>query len=189
MDLILKNALVVGGVLLFFALLRTGANRPARRDPTTGELVLQFGKGLTWSMGAIAVGGPLLMAVLSFIMPFENTAQVFVPLVLGAFFLLLGGLLCLWALRRRTRIGERGLMSEYVFAKPRFLPWTDVVKVSFAGGQEFWVQGAGRQKAMLHVWFAGVKEAVPLLRQYLPDAVRQKDESSLANFAAMTGAS
>jgi hypothetical protein len=188
MELVLPNVLAVAGVLVFFALLRAGANRPARHDPETGELVLQCSSGLAWTMGIIAVGGPLFMAVLSFIIPFKNTAQVFVPVVLGAFFLLLGGLLCLWALRRRTRISERGLTSEYVFARPRFLPWVDVTKVSFASGQEFWVRGARGQKAMLHVWFVGAKEAVPLLRKYLPEAVRQKYESTLAAFAARTGA-
>src|SRR5262245_24856115 len=141
MDLFLKNALVAAAVLACFALLRAGANRPARRDPTTGELVLQCGNGLAWSMGTIAVAGPLAMGVLSFIIPFRNTAQVFVPIVLGAFFLLLGGLLCFWALRRRTRINDKGLTSEYVFAKPRFLAWSDVESVSFASGQEFWVRG------------------------------------------------
>jgi hypothetical protein len=189
MELVLKNALIVAGVLVFFALLRLGANRPARRDPGTGELVLQCGSGLVWSMGLIAVAGPLFMGVLSFIIPFRNTAQVFVPFALGGFFLLLGGLMCLWALRRRTRVGQRGLTSEYMFAKPRFLLWAEVEWVSFSSGQEFWVHGSGRQKAMLHVWFVGVRDAVPLLRQHLPEAVRQKYASTLETFAVAVGAS
>jgi Bacterial PH domain len=189
MELVLKGALLAGGLAVFFVLLRAGANRPAKRDPETGELVLQNSSVLVWSMGIIAVAGPVLMAVLSFVIPFQNTAQVFVPIGLGAFFLLLGGLMCLWAIRRRTRVGERGLTSEYVFARPRFLPWEEVVKVSFANGQEFWVHGSGRQKAMLHVWFVGVKEAVPLLRQHLPEEVRRKYDATLATFAAAVGAS
>src|SRR5262245_9675105 len=104
MELVLKNGLVVAGVLVFFALLAAGANRPPRRDPASGARVLQRGGGLVWSVAIIGVGWPLLMAVLSFIIPFKNTAQVFVPFGLGAFFLLLRGLLCLWAMRRRTRV-------------------------------------------------------------------------------------
>jgi hypothetical protein len=50
MELIRKNALVAGGVLVFFALPRAGANRPARRGPATGELVLQCGNVLVWSI-------------------------------------------------------------------------------------------------------------------------------------------
>ncbi len=39
-------------------------------------------------------------------------------------------------LRQRTRIGDRGLTSEYVSAKPTFVPWENVVKVERIG-QEF----------------------------------------------------
>jgi hypothetical protein len=188
MDLVLKNAIIVAGVLAFFALLRAGANRPAKREAKTGEIVLQCGPVLVWTMGCIAVGGPVLMGVLSFIIPFKNEVQVFVPIVLGAFFLLLGGLLCLWVLRRRTRVSERGLTSEYLLAAPRFLPWGEVTKIDFANGQELWVRGPGRQKAMLHVWFSGVKEVVPLLRAHLPEPVREKHQAVLDRFAGAVGA-
>ncbi len=188
MELILKNALIIGSIFVFFALLRAGAKRPAQRDPETGELILQCAGPLVWTMGVIAVGGPLSMGVLSFIIPFQNTAQVFVPFVLGGFFLLLGGLMCLWALRRRTRIGERGLTSEYIFTQPRFLPWNEVTALNFSSGQELWVIGASRQKAMLHVWYVGIREAVPLLREHLPPPVQQEYASVLDFFASSIGA-
>ncbi len=184
----LVSGLSVAGVLLFMALVRAGANRPAKRDATTGDLVLQCGPILVWAMGLIAVGGPLGMAVLSFVIPFKHETQVFIPIGMGAFFLLLGGLMCLWALKRRTRLGERGLTSEYMFARPRFLPWDEVTKVHFASGQEFWVMGRGGQKAMLHVWFTGVKDAVPLLRAHLPEAVQQANKAAIDRFSAAVGA-
>jgi hypothetical protein len=186
MELILKNALVVAGVLVFFAVLRGAARRPPQRDPRTGELVLQCSPVLAWSMGAIAVGGPLSMAVLSFVIPFRNPREVWAPVGLGLFFLLLGGVMCLWAMRRRTRVGERGLTSEYVFARSRFLPWEEVERISFSSGQELWAHGRG-QKAMLHVWFVGIREAVPLLEEHLPRAVRTKDAATLERFAATVG--
>src|SRR5436305_423809 len=139
--ILLQNALVVGGVLFFFLLLRAAANRPARRDPATGELVLRFSPFLVWSMGAIAVGGPVGMGILSFVIPFKSENQVFVPILIGLSFLLLGGLLCLYTLRRRTRLSERGLTSEYLLARPRFLAWEHVVQVNFSSGQEFLLHG------------------------------------------------
>jgi hypothetical protein len=185
--LVIQNALVASGVVLFFLLLRSKANRPPTRDPQTGELVLQLSTVLVWTMGLISVGGPLAMAALSFVIPFQHESQVFIPIGLGLFFLVLGGLLWLWASRRRTRVGERGLTSEYVFAQPRFLPWDEIDRISFSNGQELWLYGTSRKKAMLHVWFVGVKEAVPLLREHLPRKVIEKQKAVLDKFAMATG--
>lgn len=187
-EMILKNALIVGGVLVLFTLLRMGANRPANRDPATGDLILQCGPVLAWIMGTIAVGGPIGMGILSFIIPFQNQVQVFVPFVLGAFFLLLGGLMCLWALRRRTRVGERGLTSEYTFAQPKFLAWNEIERVDFSNGQEFYLIDGKRRSAMLHVWFVGVKEAIPLIRKHLPASVQEQYGSTIDHFEGMFGA-
>lgn len=179
----ISGGLAAVGVCVCLALLSLGARRPAKRDPKTGELVLQCNPGVVWLTGGIAVLGPLGSAALSFLIPFKNDTQMFVPIGLGGFFLLLGGLMCFWALRRRTRVGEQGLTSEYMFSGPRFLAWEDVQTVSFASGQEFWVKGAKR-KAMLHVWFGGVREAVPLLREHLPPEVLKKNASVIDAFAS-----
>ncbi|MFO0878896.1 MAG: PH domain-containing protein [Gemmataceae bacterium] len=189
MGAVVANALVMGGVVAFFALLRSQASRPVLRDPQTGELVLQCSSVLVWSMGSIAIGGPVAMGLLSLIIPFEHPGQVFVPIGLGAFFFLLGGVMCLWAARRRTRVSDDGLTSEYLFVGPRFLPWEEVEKISFSSGQEFWVHGPKRSRAMLHVWFVGIAEAVPLLRKYLPAEVRARDAAVLERFATAVGAS
>ena len=183
----LSSGLAVVGVMVCLALLGWGARRPARRDPKTGELILQCGPGVLWLTGGIAVLGPLGSAALAFLIPFKNDTQVFVPIGLGAFFLLIGGPMSLWAVRRRTRIGETGLTSEGVFGGRRFLAWEDVQKVTFASGQEFWVRGP-KHKAMLHVWFIGLREAVPLLRKHLPAQVLKKNGSVLDTFAARVGA-
>lgn len=183
----LSGGLAAAGVLVCLALLGLGARRPAKRDPETGELILQCGPGVAWLTGGIAVVGTLGMALLSFIIPFQNETQIFVPVVLGGFFLLLGGLMCLWALRRRTRIGEKGLTSEGMFGGRRFLAWQDVQKLSFASGQEFWVRGP-KHKVMLHVWFIGLGEAVPMLRKQLPPEVLKKNGSTLDTFASRVGA-
>jgi len=183
----LSGGLAAVGVLVCLALLGLGARRPAKRDPKTGELVLQCNPGVIWLTGGIAVLGPLGMAVLSFVIPFKNDSQMFVPIGLGAFFLLIGGPMCLWAIRRRTRVGEKGLTCELVFGGRRFLAWEEVKKVSFASGQEFWVVGP-KHKAMLHVWFGGVREAVPLLREHLPPAVLKKNASTIDTFAMRVGA-
>lgn len=182
------NIIVVMGILAFFLLLRSAASRPAFRDPVSGDLVLQCSPILGWTMGAIAVGGPIGMGILSLIIPFAYPEQAFVPVGIGAFFLLLGGGMCLWAVCRRTRISRDGLLSEYALFKPQFLPWNEVEKVDFASGQEFWVRGKGGKKAMLFVWFVGIAEVVPLLRQYLPKTVELKYRSTIENFAARVGA-
>src|SRR5262249_1099829 len=101
---------------LLFELARRNAHRAALRDPETGDLILQFGPVLVWTMAAIAVIGPVGMLVLSFVIPFRNEREVFVPFGLGLFFLLLGGGLWLYLSRRRTRVSITGLTSEYVFA-------------------------------------------------------------------------
>ncbi len=192
MDDVVRHA-VQGGVVALvvvslFALLRAGAGRPATHDPATNELVLQLPSGLARLMGAIAIVGPIAMVVLSFFLPFKNPGEVYVPIAIGAFFLLLSGPLCLWMMRRRTRLGEKGITSEYLFSKPRFLAWADVARVRFVNNQELYLHSGDRHKALLHVWFVGVKEVVPLLRQYLPARVQDLHEEELNKFAEVVGA-
>src|SRR5262249_43545180 len=149
----------------------------------TGDLVLQCGSIIVWTMGIIAVGGPVGMAILSFIVPFKNEREVFIPIGLGAFFLLLCGLMCIWAIRRRTRISARRLVSEYMLARPQFLPWEDVTKVSFANGQDFWVHGTDAKKALLQVMlFTGVRDAVPILLAHLPEEVQVECSETIERF-------
>jgi hypothetical protein len=174
--LTLIRALIVG-------LIRAAAARPARRDPTTGDLILRHNNVVTWMAGIFAIGLLLLLAVMTFVKPPTTDAQVLGVIGPGACLLLFFGWGCLYGLRRRTRIGERGLTSEYLFAKPKFLPWEDVVKVSMRG-HEFWVHRSDGRRALLHARFIGVKGAVPLLEKYLSDAVKQKYKRTLARFAA-----
>lgn len=184
----LSSGLVVVGVLLFFSILRAGVKRPARCDPVTGDLVLQCGSILVWSMGIIAVAGPLSMAILSFVIPFKNQREVLIPIGIGAFFLILGGVICFWVIRRRTRISARGLMSEYMLASPRFVPWEKVTKVSFSDGQEFWIHASDGSKAMLHVLlFIGVREVVPYLTTHLPKEVQREYKEVIDRFIKATG--
>ena len=63
-----------------------------------------------------------------------------------------------------------------------------MTRVTFASGQEFWICGGRGEKAMLHVWFIGVRGAVPLLRAHLPSEVRAKCRATLERFAESVGA-
>jgi hypothetical protein len=179
----LQAAIMVYVIVVFFNLVRRSARAPALRDPQTGELVLQFSKFLIWTMGAIAVLGPLAMVILSFIIGFRSEREVYVPIVLGLFFGLLGGAMYLYLSRRRTRLSRAGLTSEYVFRGPAHMAWEEVQKIKFASNQQdlFLYDTHGR-KARLHVWLVGVKEAVPLLRECLPEAVQRDHQKPLESF-------
>src|SRR4051794_2197037 len=128
----LQTAIVVYVLFVFFDLVRASARAPALRDPQTGEVVLRFSGFLVWTMGAIAVLGPLGMVILSFIIPFRNEREVYVPIVLGLFFGLLGGSLYLYLARRRIRLSRTGLTSEYVFSSPAHMAWEEVETIKFA---------------------------------------------------------
>jgi hypothetical protein len=175
-------------LFIFFMLVRVSARAPALRDPQTGELVLRFPTFLIWTMGAIAVLGPLALVILSFIIPFSDESQVLVPIVLGLFFGLLGGGMFLYLWRRRTRVSKSGLTSEYVFSRPAHMAWEEVEKIKFSLNQQelFLYDGRGR-KAQLHVWLVGVKEAAPLLRECLPEAMRREHEKPLTSFYKVVG--
>lgn len=147
------SGLVAVGVLLVLGLLRTAANRPTQRDILSGDLVLQPSSMLVWTMGIIAVGAPVAIAVLQFIYPVKNEREGFAVIGMVAFFLLVGGLVWFWAIRRRTRLNVRGLTSEYMLASPRFLAWEDVTKVSFSNGQEF--AGKGSSAACIGILTGG----------------------------------
>ena len=174
-------------VLLFFLSLGSVAQRPGRRDPQTGELILQCSPLLSWTMAVITLGMPLLLGMLIFLVPFERPEQVFIPIGMSLFFVLLGGGFWFWSSRRRTRIGPSGLTSEYALFRPQFLPWHQVTKVDFANGQEFWVRAKDGRKAMLWIFFVGVAEAVPLLRAHLPQEVLTQYGEVLERFACCVG--
>jgi hypothetical protein len=179
----LQAAIMVYVMFAFFDLVRKSANAPALRDPQTGELILRFPKFLIWTMGLIAVLGPLGMVVLSFVIPFQNEQQVYVPIVMGLFFALLGGLMYLVLSRYRTRVSRTGLTSEHFFRGPAHLTWQDVEKIKFSSNhQELFLYDRQGKRARLHVWLVGVKEAAPLLRECLPEAVRRENEQPLASF-------
>jgi hypothetical protein len=181
---LLQTALVVGNLLLFFTLLSCRANRPAMRDPVTGELILQYSKkALVLMVGINGIGVSLLMVVLSFVIEFEGDVKVFFLIGLGVYYLAFGWIMWVWAVRRRTRISERGLTSEYVFARPRFLAWEEVERIHYPKRETLWVCGRDRRKAALDVWFAGVEEAVSLLWKHLPEVVIQKHEDKVNRFA------
>src|ERR1700677_4842305 len=162
------TGLVVG---LLLVLLQSAAKRPATRDPVTGDLVLQLTPVLTWMMGGIAIGGPIFILVLSMIVRFKNPNEVYIPIAIGAFFLVVGGLTCLWGLRRRTRLGKDGLTSEYMIGRSQFLEWSDVIKLT-RSGPELWLRGATGNKALLMLWFSGIAEAVLLLKEHRPESVQ-----------------
>src|SRR5262249_8932982 len=136
-----------------------------------------------WTMGAIAVLGPLAMLILSFVIPFRNEREVYVPIVMGLFFGLLGGTLYLYLSRRRTRVSRTGLTSEYVFRGPAHMAWEEVEKIKFSlNQQELFLYDRHGRKARLHVWLVGVKEAAPLLRECLPEAVQRDNQKPLESF-------
>ena len=187
MDDGIRAGLVVGGVLLFFGLLRAGANRPAKIDPATGDHILQCSPILVWVMGVLAVSAPIAMAVMSLIFPFKNETEKLVPIAIGAFFLLLAGPLSIGALKRRTRLNDCGLASEYMIGRPQLLPWGQVERLVLSGGQELWLHGSNGQKALLHAWFTGVKDALPIVRSRLPDSVVEKYKSVIDRFGQLLG--
>jgi hypothetical protein len=185
---ILQAVLFAAALGAFFDLARRSARRPATRDPLTGELVLQFGPFLIWTMGGIAVLGPLGMAILSFVIPFKNEREVYIPIALGLFFLLLGGFLFVYLSRRRTRVSKDGLTSEYLFARPAHMAWDEVERVKLSGNQELFLYDRDGRRVWFHIFLVGVKEAVPLLREHLPAAVQRSNEETLKRFATAAGA-
>jgi hypothetical protein len=171
----------------FFATLRKRARLRAKRDEITGDIILRCSNIVPWTMGAVAVVGTSGMLALSFLVPFPNAAAgIFIFLGIGAFFLLGGGGMCLWSIRRQTRIGVEGVTSEYVFASPQFFPWEEVTKVRFSGG-EFWIHGPGRKKAFFHViMFTGVRDAVPLVIEHLPQHVQTEYRKAIKGLIRAT---
>jgi hypothetical protein len=177
-------ALVVRSI---FAVLRTYLPRrhpPVIVDLPVDELILRPSKALIWVWGAFAMLAPLGVVVTFFTWPCTGTNEVLVRAGLAVFLALLFGLASLRAGRRCTRMDDHGLTSEYVFAKPGFFPWEDVVKVTRLGSHEFLLHGRDGGKALLDSWFVGAGSAMSMLKRHLPKEVRKKYKSTLAQFAA-----
>ena len=161
----LSGGLAAAGVVLFLAILRSLSNRPAKRDAATGDLVLQSSSVLVWTMGIIAVGAPVGLAILSVIFPFKNQREVFIPIVMGGFSRRRRADFAFGRSRCRTRCGAsepRPDLRNTMLAKTTIsFVEDDVASVSFANGQEFWVRGAnGDKAALVHVMlFTGVQDA------------------------------
>jgi hypothetical protein len=185
----LITGLAVGlGLHFYFAILRKRSRLHAKRDEITGDIILRCSSVVVWTMGAVAVVGGGGMLALAILIPPPNPGGIFIPLGIGAFFLLVGGGTCLLAIWRQTRIGVEGVTSEYMFSSPQFFPWEEVTKVRFFNG-EFSIHGPGRKKAPFHViLFTGVREAVPLIIEHLPKRVQAEGQKAIKRLIRATQA-
>lgn len=183
-----NSAIAPLGVILLFAILRSRAGRPAKRDHATGDVVLQYSRIVVWTTGLSAVIGSVGMVILPFVLPPKNVGEALIALGIGAFFLLVGGGMCIWTARRRVCVGVRGVQAEYPFTQPRFLPWEEVTRVRYLNG-EFWVYGRGRAKVLVpaNFFFVGVGEAVPLILTHLPDQVQRECRVAIRRLIKVSG--
>ncbi len=194
MELILKIALIVLPSVLFLALFRAFAKQRAIRDAASDELVLYFRALPIWLTGILGVAIPLSAGVLLFIFPPANNRETYLWIILAGTFFLVSGPISLQLAHVRVNICSRGIIWKSMFGKTIFLPWEDVIKVSFVRNfqgtpQTFWLFAEDRRKGELAMGFHGIKDAVPLLREYLPAPVQQKCATDLLELVAVTDSS
>jgi hypothetical protein len=180
-----SSAVAAGGVTALLYLLLQSAKRPAKRDPETGDLVLQFGAILPVIMGTIAVGAPIGLAILAMFVGFKNPNERYIPMVMGAGFLLLGGGPLPYLLKTRIRVGADGLVYQGVFGQPRTMAWPEIVRVQFKSDGSLTLISAAKKRIQVQPLMVGIGEFAEILDEHLPEAAWGASVKDLDRFSAM----
>jgi len=181
---VLQISILILAIVEFAELRRRIAKRPPLHDTESGELVLQCSVGLLSAIAAGTVFGPIAVELLALILPNRGPGDAYMAFGMGLFPCVLGGGLCVYCLRRRTRVSERGITSEYVFARPWHMTWEEVVRVKFSGPDQLFLYDQYGKRAWLYLLFVGIDEVIPLLHERLSATVQEKDRKALERFAS-----
>jgi hypothetical protein len=179
---VVRPAVVGVAVGLFFYLLLQSAKRPAMRDPKTGVLVLQFGRILPIIMGSIAVGAPIGLVILSFVVGFKTPNEKFIPIGMGAAFLLLGGGMLPYLLKARVRVSDEGLEGEAPLMRVRKIAWPEVARVRFCSDGSLTLISRDNTRVKIQPFMVGISEFAGILEQRLPQEARQASQRDLEKF-------
>jgi hypothetical protein len=176
------SAVAGGSVFLFLYLLLQSAKRPAMRDPQTGELILRFGWFLPAFMGLLAVGAPIGLVILSMVVGFKHPNEKYIPIVMGAAFLLLGGAPLPYLLKARVRVSQEGLESEAPLCRHRRVAWHDVVRVRFNSDGSLAVVASDNTKIKIQPYMVGISEFADILERQLSPEARESSHRDLEKF-------
>ena len=159
------SAIVIVAVFSFLFFVMAGAKRPAKRDPSTGHLVLEYHPAIRILAFVTGAGMSVLIVVLVFVMPFKNPEDPYVAGALFLFFVLLGGSLYLESMVR-VELCDDEISAWSPWRGSRSLRWDDIAEVTFSpSAQWFTVVSRSGVKIRVHTMMRGIREFCQTVRQ------------------------
>ncbi len=180
----------IGGVIvsrierLVCLFLRDG-DRPARRDPDTGEMVLATGRSFLALFGLLALIGSLLAALLIAGLLIRRPPEGglwFGPDVVLAALLLLGGLGSLRTLKARVHVSTKRVRAELPLSRPTTIAWSEVAAVRFSNNGTLMLVAEDKRRVAIGAIMVGAAEFAEMLGQHLPSRVQEDCRRELDKF-------
>jgi hypothetical protein len=165
--------------------LARGGDRPAARDPETGQLILNEGWIPRAWWGFVAFGCPIGFGILALADP-PAPDEWYVVGGMMAGLLLLGGGFLLATVKRRVLVSAEGLAGEALFSRRRSMAWTEVTSARCSDGT-LTLASEDKRRIKVEPFMVGVTEFAELLEQRLPLRIQEEFQRDLDRFHAFVG--
>jgi hypothetical protein len=154
----ISSAFIVAGVLSALLFLYSAAAKPAKRDPKSDIIILQYPSAFRILSLVLGLGMSLLLIVLMIIAPFKEPQDPYIAGGMLLFFLILGGCLFLES-KSRVELDQNGVSASSTWRQRRTIRWDDVAEVRFSAGSQYFaiISGQG-EKIRIHTMMRGLRE-------------------------------
>jgi hypothetical protein len=156
-----------------------GGNRPARRDPKTGELILEEPRVLNRFFWIMIIGFPNGIAILAFADP-PPPGEHWIPWFAAASCVGLGMLgisatVC-------VRVSAEGIRKEGPFSRKRHILWQEVASVTMDASGSPHISSSKDTRIIVETNLVGIAELPDILERHLPHDVLRNCEVDLIAF-------
>lgn len=153
-----------------------GDNRPAKRDPRTGEILLGD-RGIVWAVGCISFTVMPVIFLLALCKPPEPNER-FIPWLFG------GGLgvasvYLLVSAFTRIRVSDDSITVETLLRPRRRIRWSDIDRFSISHYGTLRLRSKNGSRLSISSELHGLIDFVDLLERHLPEKVRANQRADV----------
>lgn len=163
-------------------LLVKAAKRPARRDPETGAMVLEFGRKFIWTFIVILTCVSVSLLVASQLVSFKHSRDRYPLFVIAGTILLFELVVGLYFLNTRLFVFETRIEFTTPLAARKQLNWCDISSVRYCMDGTLKVSRADGQSITVNPMMIGILEFASILRSHLPARTIEASQGELDKF-------
>lgn len=176
-----STAVIVGGIMLFFGLMKSLAKLPPQRDPETGDLLLRFSRVWSLLFAVLTIAVPIVLVVIAYNHPPKTPGETWGVWIGGIAFTLFIGLIS-WSLQRsQVRVTQNSIEQSGLLGIRKF-SWKDVASLRFKSDGSLQFRSREGTKITVTAYFTGAAELLPILKQSLPPQLQAESAPQIDKF-------